>query len=155
MNTVQHSSLCPLDPEPSPSLNVELENTEGKMGPELSVLTIGGGGDTTIPSPGRSPKQPLSGIELRPPTWSASLLRIQLISPGSWSNISPVGDLFVPSPPKTGTKLLHPLPPSIVERVSWRSSNHHQLVRVSRRPDSSVPRMRGLGRQDEPPQPVS
>ena len=82
-----------------------------------SVSTIGGGGDTTIPSPGRSKKQPLPGIGLRHPTWSASLLRIQLISPGGWSNISPVGDLFVPSPPKTGTKFLHPLPPSIVERV--------------------------------------
>ena len=34
---------------------------------------------------------------------------------------------------------------------SWTSSNHHQLVRVSRRPDSSVLRTRGHGRQDEPP----
>ena len=32
-----------------------------------SVSTIGGGGDTTIPSPGRSPKQPLPGIGLRHP----------------------------------------------------------------------------------------
>ena len=34
---------------------------------------------------------------------------------------------------------------------SWRSSNHHQLVRVSKRPDSSVPRTRGYGSKDEPP----
>ena len=32
-----------------------------------SVSTIGAGGDTTIPSPGRSPKQPLPGIGLRHP----------------------------------------------------------------------------------------
>ena len=32
--------------------------------------------------------------------------------------MSPVGFIFVPSPPKTGTKLLHPRPPPpIVERV--------------------------------------
>ena len=41
----------------------------------------------------------------------------QLSSPGGWSNMSPVGAIFVPFPLKTGTKLLHPLPPSIVERV--------------------------------------
>ena len=33
----------------------------------LSVSTIGGGGDTTIPSPGRSPKQSLPEIDLRRP----------------------------------------------------------------------------------------
>ena len=38
VSTVQHSSLCPLDPEPSPSVNVELENAKGKMGPELEEL---------------------------------------------------------------------------------------------------------------------
>ena len=32
-----------------------------------SVSTIGGGGDTTIPSPGRSPKQLLPGIGLHDP----------------------------------------------------------------------------------------
>ena len=45
------------------------------------------------------------------PTWSTSLPRIQLISPGSLSNISPIGAIFVPSLPKTGTGLLHPRPP--------------------------------------------
>ena len=35
------------------------------------------------------------------------------------------------------------------------SSNHHQLVRVLKRPDSSVPRTRGRGRKDEPPPPAS
>ena len=32
--------------------------------------------------------------------------------------MSPVGAIFVPFPLKTGTNLLHPLPPSIVERVA-------------------------------------
>ena len=40
MNTVQHFSLYPLDPEPSPSVNVELENAKGKMGPELEELEL-------------------------------------------------------------------------------------------------------------------
>ena len=39
------------------------------------------------------------------PTWSASLPRIQLVSPGGWSNKSPGGVIFVPPPPKTGTNL--------------------------------------------------
>ena len=38
VNTVQHSSPYPLDPEPSPSVYVKLENAEGKMGPELEEL---------------------------------------------------------------------------------------------------------------------
>ena len=38
VNTVQHSSPCPLDPKPSPNAYVELENAEGKMGPELEKL---------------------------------------------------------------------------------------------------------------------
>ena len=38
VDTVQHCSPCPLDPEPSSSVYVRLENTEGKMGPELEEL---------------------------------------------------------------------------------------------------------------------
>ena len=45
------------------------------------------------------------------PTWSASLPRIHRIWLGGRSNTSPVGAIFVPSPPKTGKKLLHPRPP--------------------------------------------
>ena len=33
--------------------------------------------------------------------------------------MSPVGVIFVPSPPKTGTNLLHHCPSPIVERVSF------------------------------------
>ena len=52
VNTVQHSSLCPLDPEPSPSINVELENAEGKMGPELEELEPPSA-DTGLETPGQ------------------------------------------------------------------------------------------------------
>ena len=33
--------------------------------------------------------------------------------------MSPIGVIFVPSPPKTGTKMLHLRPPPIVERVDF------------------------------------
>ena len=39
VDTVQHCcSPCPLEPEPSSSVYVKLENTESKMGPELEEL---------------------------------------------------------------------------------------------------------------------
>ena len=38
-----------------------------RSGSLRSVSTNGGGGDTSIPSPGKSPKQPLSGIQLHDP----------------------------------------------------------------------------------------
>ena len=38
VDTVQHSSPCPLDPEPSSSVYVKLENNEGKMDPERGEL---------------------------------------------------------------------------------------------------------------------
>ena len=38
VDTVQHFSPCSPDPEPSSSVYVKLENTEGKMGPELEEL---------------------------------------------------------------------------------------------------------------------
>ena len=38
VNTVQHSSPCLPDPEPSLSVYVNLENTEGEMGPKLEEL---------------------------------------------------------------------------------------------------------------------
>ena len=37
-----------------------------------------------------------------------------------WSNKSPGGTIFVPSPPKRGTHLLHPRRPLIVERLVYR-----------------------------------
>ena len=52
VNTVQHSSLCPFDPEPSPSVNYELQNAAGKMGPELEELEPPSAG-TGLETPGQ------------------------------------------------------------------------------------------------------
>ena len=64
--------------------------------------SVPGDGTKTTPSGDRA---------TRSLAWSASLPRIQFISPGGWSNKFPGGVIFVPSPLKTGTKLLHPRPP--------------------------------------------
>ena len=65
--------------------------------------------------PGEVNKRTPSGDRItRSPTWSASLPRVQLISPPGWSNTSPSGAMFVPSPPKTGTNLWHPRPPQLL-----------------------------------------
>ena len=52
VDPVQHSSPCPLDPEPSSSVYVKLENTEGKMGPELEKLESPSAG-TGLETPGQ------------------------------------------------------------------------------------------------------
>ena len=52
VDTVQHSSPCPLDPEPSSSVYVKLETTEGKMGPELEELKSSSAG-TGLETPGQ------------------------------------------------------------------------------------------------------
>ena len=52
VNTVQPSSPYPLDPEPSPSVYVELENDEGKMGSELEELESPSAG-TGLETPGQ------------------------------------------------------------------------------------------------------
>ena len=53
VNTVQHASPYPLDPEPSPDVCVKLENTEtGKMGPELEELESPSAG-TVLETPGQ------------------------------------------------------------------------------------------------------
>ena len=38
VDTVQHCSPCPLDPEPSPDVCVKLENNQGRMDPERGEL---------------------------------------------------------------------------------------------------------------------
>ena len=53
--------------------------------------------------PGWSPKQPLPRIGLRDLLYGRQA--------GGWSNMSPGGAIFGPSPFKTGTNLRHPLPP--------------------------------------------
>ena len=85
---------------------------------QVSVSMIGGGGDTTLLSLERSPKTTLPGIGLHDPLHGRQAFpQIQLISREGWSNKSPGGAILGPSPPKTGTNLLHPLPPPIVERL--------------------------------------
>ena len=71
-----------------------------------SVLAIGGGREYDNSVRGKVTKTTPSGNRTTvPPTWLESLPRIQLISPGGWSNKSTGGAIFVPSPPKTGTNL--------------------------------------------------
>ena len=52
VDTVQHFSSCSSDPEPSSSVYVKLENTEGKMGPELEELESPSAG-TGLKTPGQ------------------------------------------------------------------------------------------------------
>ena len=52
VDTVQHSSPCSPDPEPSSSGYVKLENNEGKMGPELEELEPPSAG-TGLETPGQ------------------------------------------------------------------------------------------------------
>ena len=52
VDTVQHCSPCSPNPEPSSSVYVKLENTEGKMGPELEELEAPSAG-TGLETPGQ------------------------------------------------------------------------------------------------------
>ena len=52
VDTVQHCSPCPLDPEPSSSVYVKLENNEGKMNPERGELKSSSAG-TGLETPGQ------------------------------------------------------------------------------------------------------
>ena len=75
--------------------------------------------------PGEIPKTAPSGDETTwSPTWSARLPQVHRIWPGGWSNMSPVGAIFVPFPPKTGTNMLHPLPPKSLNLSSFACQNH-------------------------------
>ena len=53
VNTVQHSSPCPLDPEPSPDVCVNLENNEGRMDPELEEELESPSAGTGLETPGQ------------------------------------------------------------------------------------------------------
>ena len=52
MNTVQHSSPCPFDPEPSPHVCVNLENNKERMDSELDELKTSSAG-TGLKTPGQ------------------------------------------------------------------------------------------------------
>ena len=78
---------------------------------QKSRPTIGGAGDTTIPFPGWSPKQPLPRIGLHDLLYGRQACPEFNSFHQGWSNISRGGAIFVPSPFKTGTNLRHPRPP--------------------------------------------
>ena len=92
------------------------------MSPSPDIATEGfndwGGRGYNDFIPGRSQKQPLPGIGLH------DLLHGRQACPEFIAFDQGVGQrcpraIFVPFPPKTGTNLLHPLLPSIVERVDF------------------------------------
>ena len=79
----------------------------------------GGGGGYDDSVPGEVAKTTLSVDRTTgSPTWSASLPRIQLISPGGWPNKAPVGAIFVLSLLLLGTYLCHPHPPQLLNDSS-------------------------------------
>ena len=84
---------------------------------QTSVSKIGGGEDTTIPSPARSPKQPLPGKGLRHPHMVVKLAPNSTHLTRGLVKYIPGRGCFYAVPSQNGEKLLHPLPPSIVERV--------------------------------------
>ena len=53
VDTVQHCGPCPPDPESSSSVYVKLENTEGKMGPELEEELESPSAGTGLETPGQ------------------------------------------------------------------------------------------------------
>ena len=53
VNTVQHSSPYPHDPEPSPDVCVNLENNEGRMDPELEEELESPSAGTGLETPGQ------------------------------------------------------------------------------------------------------
>ena len=92
--------------------------------PVTSRSTIGGGGDTTIPSRGRSPKSP---------TWSASLPRIDLISRGVFVSYVPGRGYFRAVPSQNGDCKFatSPTPPQSFNDsdVSHREGGDQDVVR--------------------------
>ena len=77
-----------------------------------SVLTVGGGGGTTIPSPGMAPKQPLPGIVLHGPLHCRQTCPKFTSFHQGVGRISPPEELFSSRPlPKRGQIYYIPAPP--------------------------------------------
>ena len=53
VNTIQHFSPCPLDPEPSPDVCVNVKNNEGRMDPELEEELESPSAGTGLETPGQ------------------------------------------------------------------------------------------------------
>ena len=85
---------------------------------------IGEGGDTTISSPGRSPKQPLPGMELHHPLHGRQACPEFIAFDQGVSQICPRQGLFsCRSLPKRGQNCYIPASPPIVERLLVTSSS--------------------------------
>ena len=87
----------------------------------MSVSTIGGGGDTTIPSPGKSPEQPPTGIGLHDPLHGLQACpEFNSFHHQGVGQISPREGLFSCCPlPKRGQICDIPAPAPIVERLLY------------------------------------
>ena len=120
------------------------DNNKKQKHEQKSRSTIGGSEDTTIPSPGWSPKQPLPRVGLHDLPYGRQVCPefnlVQLSSPGGWSNLSPGGAIFVPSPFRTGTNLLHPRPPQSLndskaqtEETNKRQPHYELLSRLRKK----------------------
>ena len=105
-------------PVESTSQTIRANGHGTKTGVPPSIPTIAGGGDTTIPFPGRSPKQPLPGIGLHDPLHGRQAYpELNLFHQGV-SQISPREGLFLRrSLPKRRQTCDIPPPPPIVERL--------------------------------------
>ena len=64
-----------------------------------STIEVGEGGGFVDSVPGNINRKALPGDRTK---WWASLLRFELLSQRGWSNMSPGGSIFVPSPPQNG-----------------------------------------------------
>ena len=97
---------------------------------------LGGGGDTTIPSPGRSPKQPLPGIGLYDPLHGRQACpEFNSFHRGVGKKSPQEGIFSCRSFPKQGQILISPSPPPIVERLdngNTRSEVDISLISPSR-----------------------
>ena len=96
--------------------------------PAGSVSTIGGGGDTTIPPPGRSPKQSLPGIGLRHPHMVGKLAPNSTHFTRELVKYVPGRGFFRAVPSQNGEKFVTSPPPSIVERVGSQFFRFRLLV---------------------------
>ena len=96
-----------------------------------SVSTIGGGGDTTIPSPGMSPKQPLPGIGLRHPHMVGKLAPNSTHFTKGLVNYIPGRRSFRAVPSQNGDKFVSsPPPPQSLNRSSVRTVRVREWARV-------------------------
>ena len=94
----------------------------------LSVSTIGGGGDTTISSPGRSPKQPLPGIGLRHPHTVGKFAPNSTHFTRGLVKYIPSRGCFRAVPSQNGYKIVTSPPPPLIAEPVYCSIRLNQLI---------------------------